>query len=70
MVKNDEGRKKLLSTLQFAAALGMTQAGVRRWILERKISYIKVGRLVRIPESEVDRLITEGLHPAKARRSQ
>ncbi|HEV2381816.1 MAG TPA: excisionase family DNA-binding protein [Terriglobia bacterium] len=62
--------KRLLSITEFAEALGVTVACCRRWILERRITFTKIGRLVRIPATEVDRLVTEGLHPAKPRRSQ
>jgi len=60
----------LISVSQFAASLGVSQACVRRWLLERRITYTKIGRLVRIPASETDRLIAEGMHPAKPRRAQ
>jgi excisionase family DNA binding protein len=59
---------KLLSAAQFADELGVTMACVRRWLLERKIAHVKLGRLVRIPQSELDRLISEGLHPARPAR--
>ncbi len=62
---NDQTR--LLSVAQFAEALGVTVACCRRWLLERKIAHVKLGRLVRIPSEEVGRLIAEGLRPAKAR---
>jgi excisionase family DNA binding protein len=58
----------LVSVVQFAASLGVTQACVRRWLLERRITFTKIGRLVRIPASETNRLIAEGLHPARPRR--
>ncbi len=58
-------RTKLLSAQKCAEMLGVTVACVRRWILIRKISHVKVGRLVRIPESELDRLIAFGFVPAK-----
>jgi excisionase family DNA binding protein len=61
---------RLLSVAQFAEALGVTVACCRRWILERKITFTKIGRLVRIPETEVSRLISEGLHPARPRSAQ
>ena len=61
---------QLLTVVQFADALGITVACVRRWLLERRITFSKIGRLIRIPASEADRLIAEGLHPAKPRRAQ
>jgi len=33
---------------------------IRRWIFLRKIEYVKVGASVRIPESEITRIIEEG----------
>lgn len=62
--------KRLLSIAEFAEALGVTVACCRRWILERRVTFTKIGRLVRIPASEVDRLVEEGLHPAKTLRRQ
>ena len=43
-----------------AGRLGVKARTVRRWILLRKIDYIKVGAAVRIPESEIERIINEG----------
>jgi excisionase family DNA binding protein len=53
----------LIRVDEFATALGITPACVRRWILERRITTVKVGRLVRIPSSEVGRLVRSGLRP-------
>lgn len=56
----------LLSVPQFAATLGVTPACIRRWLLERRINSVKIGsKLVRIPSTEVDRLIKSGYRPAK-----
>jgi excisionase family DNA binding protein len=58
----------LLSVSQFASALGVTPACIRRWILERKITTVKLGRLIRIPVSEIERLVNSGLRPARPGR--
>jgi excisionase family DNA binding protein len=58
----------LLSVPQMAERLGVTRACIRRWILERKITTVKLGRLIRIPASEVERLVTSGLRPARLAR--
>jgi excisionase family DNA binding protein len=55
----------LMNVQEFAQALGVTTACVRRWILERRIASIKVGRLVKLPLSEVGRIIEAGLRPAR-----
>jgi hypothetical protein len=36
----------------------------RRDILEKRIAVVRIGRSVRIPESEIERLIREGWSPA------
>jgi excisionase family DNA binding protein len=58
----------LLSVPQFANALGVTPACIRRWILERKITTVKLGRLIRVPDSEIERLVNSGLRPARTAR--
>lgn len=58
----------LLSVPQFAQRLSVTPACIRRWIQEHKIATVKLGRVVRIPESEINRLIASGLRPARTAR--
>lgn len=60
-----EHQTKLLTVPEFAEALGVTPACIRRWLLERKVSSIKLGRLVRLNETELHRLTSEGFRPAK-----
>lgn len=55
---------KLVSIPEFAELLGVTQSCIRRWILERRINVIKIGRLVRIPQTEFDRIVAEGTRAA------
>ena len=57
--------QQLLTVHSFAKALNVTPACIRRWILERKIATVKLGRLVRIPESEVNRIVEQGLRPVQ-----
>ena len=58
----------LLSVPQVAERLGVTGSCIRRWILERKITTVKLGRLIRIPSAEIERLISSGLRPARSAR--
>jgi excisionase family DNA binding protein len=61
-----KGRGRLLNVREFAESCGCTVSCARRWISERRIISIKVGRrLVRIPETEVERLLGEGLRPVR-----
>jgi excisionase family DNA binding protein len=60
-----EKQRRFFSVEQLADELGVTQACIRRWILLRKLTVVKLGRLVRIPVSEADRLVREGTIPAR-----
>jgi excisionase family DNA binding protein len=63
--RGEPTNKRLMSVPEFSKCLSVTQSCVRRWILERRVRVIKLGRLVRIPASECERLISEGLRPAR-----
>ncbi len=63
-----EKEKSLLRVNEFAALLDVTPACVRRWLLERKIASTRIGRLVRIPAGEIERLVESGLRPARPAR--
>lgn len=57
--------EKKFTAKEAADALGVTEACIRRWILTRRISSYRVGRLVRIGESEIGRILREGFVPAR-----
>ena len=40
--------------------LSMSQLSVRKWIATGKLSVVRLGHSVRIPQAELDRLIREG----------
>lgn len=61
----DTSEMDLLSVPQVADSLGVTASCIRRWILERKITTVKLGRLIRIPSSEIERLVNSGLRQAR-----
>ncbi|MEV0929104.1 helix-turn-helix domain-containing protein [Streptomyces phaeochromogenes] len=50
-------KDRYLSVDQVAELLGTTARFPRRLIAERRITFVKVGRHVRIPESAVDAFI-------------
>ncbi len=61
-------RREWLTVKEFAEALGITEAAVRRWLLERRISSTRIGKLVRISANEIKRLVDSGLRPARPAR--
>ena len=49
---------------QAATALGISVHTIRAWIAQRRIGYLKLGRSVRIPQAEIDRILRESAVPA------
>ncbi len=61
--------EKLYRVPEAAERLNVKPSAVRRWVLLRKIGYVKVGeRAIRIPAAEVERLIEQGTVPAREAR--
>jgi excisionase family DNA binding protein len=59
---------RLLSVEQVAERLGTTERFPRRLIAERRITFVKVGRHVRIPESVLSAFIDAHTVQVVARR--
>jgi excisionase family DNA binding protein len=60
---------KLLTVAQAAERLGTSARFPRRLIAERRITFVRVGRLVRIPEPAIDEMIASGtVEPIDRRR--
>ena len=62
---NELGHKEqdFFSPQQFADRLGIKLPTIYVWISQRKIEYSKIGRLVRIPSSELQRLTQADRRP-------
>lgn len=55
---------KLLKVPEAAEMLALSQKTIWQWIGERRIGVVRLGRAVRVPQSEIDRLMEEGTTPA------
>ena len=55
----------LLTISEAAAMLRLRPSTLRDWILQRRIPYCKVGRLVRIRRADVDALIAASVVAAR-----
>ncbi len=62
MVEQVHRVSTLLSPKEFANRLSISRWTVYAWLQEGKIKSVKLGRLVRIPEAELERIIKEGTH--------
>lgn len=54
----------LLTVSEVAKILGLKESTVRQWIYMRHVSYVKVGRSVRIESEVIQDLIERGTVPA------
>jgi excisionase family DNA binding protein len=59
---------ELLTVNETAAELNLSTGTIRAWLLSRKLTAVRLGRAVRIPRTELERLIGEGTTPARAGR--
>lgn len=59
----------LLTLPEFCAATGMSLAWGRSAIASRRIAVVRIGRSVRIPATELRRIIEHGLVPAREDRN-
>ena len=61
--------QQLLTAAQVAERLAMKESTIRAWLLARRLARVRVGRrAVRIPASEVQRIIDEGTVHARENR--
>ena len=59
------GIEKQYRVSEAARVTGHKECTWRKWILLRKVRVTKIGASVRIPESEITRLIAQGQIPAR-----
>ena len=50
-----------------ATALGLSVSTLRAWVATRRIGFCRLGRAIRIPEAEIERLVERGFIPAVRR---
>lgn len=63
------GTGQLLRVSEAAERLAVKESTLRAWILARRLSCVHIGRrAVRIPISEIERIIVEGTVPAREGR--
>jgi excisionase family DNA binding protein len=59
---------KLVTLPEAAERLGVSVKCLRAWVWRRTISYVKVGRSVRIAEETIEKIIQRGTVPALEER--
>jgi excisionase family DNA binding protein len=56
-------RNQQLTVREAAKRLGISPHTVRAWISTKKLGHVRLGRAVRVPQTEVDRLVAGGWIP-------
>jgi excisionase family DNA binding protein len=60
--------KRYFSCNEAAEYTGTKSPTWRKWIAERRVTVVRLGRAVRIPVEEVERLLSENTVPAREAR--
>jgi excisionase family DNA binding protein len=59
---------KPLTVRQAADVLNLSQATIRAWLARRKLGHVRLGRAIRIPQTEIQRILSQGMIPAREQR--
>jgi|JI10StandDraft_1071094.scaffolds.fasta_scaffold1189514_1 excisionase family DNA binding protein len=62
---NTHQTDRLYSLKEAAAQLSCSEVSVRRWIQQGRLPCVRVGRLVRIRQSDLDACLRLGLYPTE-----
>ena len=63
-----EDRNQPRTVVEAAEELNMKPGTMRAWIAQRRIGHVRLGRAVRIPPAEIQRLLRSGyVPPARSR---
>jgi excisionase family DNA binding protein len=68
LAQEERGLREMLTVRETANRLGLQECTIRAWLAARKIDFVRLGRAVRIPESEVCRLIEANTVPRREPR--
>lgn len=55
---------RLLSVKQAAEVLSCSEAAIRKWLYQRRLPVVKVGRLTRLRVGDLEALVAKGLRPS------
>ena len=58
------GKRSLLTTEEFASALGLSPKTIRQWVWNRRVPFVRVGRAIRFKPETIDEIVTRGTVPA------
>lgn len=65
MMTTVEVPNRLLNVHEAAKLLGVSVSSLRLWTRARRLSTVRLGRMVRISPAEIERMVAEGTIPAR-----
>ncbi len=66
MTRTTQGQPRTVA--EAAAELNLSRATIRAWVAQRRLGHVRLGRAVRIPADEIQRLLEVGFVPAERAR--
>ncbi len=51
--------QRLLTVREASDRLGLRESTLRKWVLQKRIAYCKLGRSIRLPANVVEKMIRE-----------
>ena len=57
------GQQQLHRITDFAVMMAISPKTAWSWVAQRRIGVVRLGRAVRVPQSEIDRLLDDGFVP-------
>jgi len=58
--------QRLLTVREASEQLGLRESTLRKWVLQKRIAYCKLGRSIRLPANVVEKMIRESYREAIA----
>lgn len=59
--------QQLLTIREASDRLGLRESTLRRWVLQRRIAYCKIGRAVRVPAAVIEEMVRVGYRETTTR---
>jgi excisionase family DNA binding protein len=60
-----DAKDRNLTIREAAEVLGFSPHTVRSWIARRQLAHLRIGRSIRVPASEIRRLLTAAMVPVE-----
>lgn len=68
MTQDITQREEPRTVEQAAIELNLSQATIRSWIAQRRLGHVRLGRAIRIPANEIQRVLEAGYVPPERSR--